>query len=243
MARVVPPLRHVAVIMDGNGRWATARRLPRTAGHRQGLEAARRLVEAALKRGIPILTLYAFSTENWERPREEVEVLLDLFTEVLEREQDRFDEEELRLRFLGDLGRFPDRLAHTMRMIERRTARYSRMTLQIAVNYGGRADILQAVRRLAAKVRAGEFEPDAIGAREFEAHLFSRGVPDPDLLIRTGNEQRISNFLLWNLAYTELYFTETLWPDFSPEEFDQVLANFETRERRFGRVPGNVTGR
>jgi undecaprenyl diphosphate synthase len=189
MARVVPPLRHVAVIMDGNGRWATARRLPRTAGHRQGLEAARRLVEAALKRGIPILTLYAFSTENWERPREEVEVLLDLFTEVLEREQDRFDEEELRLRFLGDLGRFPDRLAHTMRMIERRTARYSRMTLQIAVNYGGRADILQAVRRLAAKVRAGELEPDAIGAREFEAHLFSRGVPDPDLLIRTGNEK------------------------------------------------------
>ncbi len=238
-----PSPRHVAVIMDGNGRWATARRLPRTAGHRQGLEAARRLVEAALRRGIPILTLYAFSTENWERPREEVDVLLDLFAEVLEREQDRFDEERLRLRFLGDPSRLPDRLAHTMRLVERRTARHSRMTLQIAVNYGGRTDLLQAVRRLAAKVQAGELAPEAIGEREIEAHLFTHGLPDPDLLIRTGNEQRLSNFLLWNLAYTELYFTETLWPDFSLEEFERALAAFEARERRYGRVrvPGSPT--
>jgi undecaprenyl diphosphate synthase len=238
-----PPMpRHVAVIMDGNGRWAMARRLPRTAGHRQGLEAARRLVEAALRRGIAIVTLYAFSTENWERPREEVDALLDLFADVLEREQDRFDEERLRLRFLGDPSRFPDRLIHAMRLVERRTARHTRMTLQIAVNYGGRADILQAARRLGAKVRRGELDPEAIGECEFEAHLLTHGLPDPDLLIRTGNEQRLSNFLLWNLAYTELYFTATLWPDFSAEEFDRALESFVSRERRFGRVPGKTAG-
>lgn len=237
MSRSATRARHVAIIMDGNGRWATARGLPRTAGHRRGLEALRRTVEAALEHRVAVLTLYAFSTENWERPREEVEFLVDLFAEVLERERDRFDEERLRLCFLGDIERFPDRLVDAMRACERRTARHTRMTLQVAVNYGGRADILQAVRAVACRTRAGELDPETLDEPAFASFLFTRGTPDPDLLIRTGNEQRISNFLLWNLAYTEFYFTETLWPDFSPEEFARALDAFESRERRFGRVP------
>ena len=228
--------RHVAVIMDGNGRWAAVRGLPRSAGHRRGFEAARRLVEDALRRGVEVLTLYAFSTENWERPRAEVEVLLDLFADVLAREEERFDEERLRLRFLGRLERFPDALVDAMRRVERRTAAHDRMTIQVGVNYGGRADIVQAARRLAERVRAGELAPEAIDERLFADQLFTGGLSDPDLLIRTGNELRLSNFLLWNLAYTELYFTETLWPDFSSEEFERALAAFEGRERRYGRV-------
>ena len=228
--------RHVAVIMDGNGRWAAVRGLPRSAGHRRGFEAARRLVEDALRRGVEVLTLYAFSTENWERPRAEVEVLLDLFADVLAREEERFDEERLRLRFLGRLERFPDALVHAMRRVERRTAAHDRMTIQVGVNYGGRADIVQAARRLAERVRAGELAPEAIDERLFADQLFTGGLSDPDLLIRTGNELRLSNFLLWNLAYTELYFTETLWPDFSSEEFERALVAFEGRERRYGRV-------
>lgn len=222
--------------MDGNGRWALQRGLPRSAGHRRGIEALRRAVEYALQQGIAVLTLYAFSTENWDRPREEVVLLLDLFAEVLDRERERFVEERLRVRFLGDIERFPDRLIDAMKACERETARHDRMTLQVAVNYGGRSDIVQAVRRIARRVREGELEVDAIDERLFAEHLFTRGTPDPDLLIRTGHEQRISNFLLWNIAYTEFYFTETLWPDFTSEEFARALAAFASRERRYGRV-------
>ena len=232
----VPPTgevpRHVAIIMDGNGRWARRRRLPRIAGHRRGAEAVRATVRACIERGVEYLTLFAFSSENWRRPPEEVALLMKLFRTALEREVDELHANGIRLKVVGDTTRFDPRIRKLIERGESLTARNRRLTLSIAANYGGRWDILEAVSR---------FVRDNPGVEDLREELLSPYLamayaPEPDLFIRTGGEQRISNFLLWQLAYTELYFTDTLWPDFDGAALDEAIASFARRERRFGRT-------
>ena len=232
--------RHVAVIMDGNGRWAERRGLPRTAGHRQGMKAARAAVEHSIRRGIGALTLFAFSSENWSRPAEEVGVLMQLFIEGLQREVRELMDSGVRLRFIGDRGTLPERLRESMRSAEELTSSNDRLDLFIAASYGGRWDIVQAARSLAADARDGRIDPAMIGEAEIAARLSLGGTPDPDLFIRTGGEFRVSNFLLWNMAYTELYFCDTLWPDFGAAEYDAAIRHFAGRERRFGKTSKQV---
>ena len=224
---------HVAVIMDGNGRWAKKRFLPRVAGHVKGVELVREMVRACLERGVQYLTLFAFSSENWRRPQEEVSLLMQLFVKALEQEVDKLDRNGVRLRVIGDLSRFDPHLQTLIRKGEEKTAGNTRLDLTIAANYGGRWDIMQAVNRMLAdqpEKRDGWLEAD------LEPYLSMSFAPEPDLFIRTGGEERISNFLLWQLAYTELYFTPTLWPDFDTAEFDKAIASYQQRERRFGRT-------
>jgi undecaprenyl diphosphate synthase len=232
--------RHVAVIMDGNGRWARSRGLPRVAGHQRGAEAVRALVQSCGERGIPYLTLFAFSSENWRRPATEVRLLMELFLKALDNEVQKLHENGVRFRVIGDYARFGDKIAARIRESEHLTRDNQRLTLTIAANYGGRWDIAQATRRLAAAAAAGELDPQSITPESLEPHLSMAGMPEPDLFIRTGGEQRISNFLLWQLAYTELYFTPTLWPDFNREQFELALASFAGRQRRFGRTGEQV---
>ena len=234
--------RHVAIIMDGNGRWAARRALPRHLGHRAGVKAVRAAVEGCARRGIEALTLFAFSSENWRRPAEEVDRLMELFVEAMDREVDELHRNGIRLRFIGDLAALKPHLVERIRAAEARTAANERMSLQIALSYGGRWDIVQAARRLAARVAAGESSPGAIDEAAFAAELELGGAPDPDLFIRTGGEQRISNFLLWNLAYTELYFCDCLWPDFDDAELARALHHFAQRQRRFGLTSDQVAG-
>ena len=226
--------RHVAVIMDGNGRWAQRRALPRHLGHRAGAKAVRATVEGCARRGIEALTIFAFSSENWQRPQEEVTRLMELFVESIDKEVDELHGNGIRVRFIGDLSRLREGLGAKMRGAEARTAANRRMTLFIAISYGGRWDIVEAARKLAARAVAGEIEPGAIDEPLFAEHLQLAGAPEPDLFIRTGGEQRISNFLLWNLAYSELYFCDTLWPDFDDAALDAALRFYATRQRRFG---------
>lgn len=224
---------HVAVIMDGNGRWAKKRFLPRVAGHVKGVELVREMVRACLERGVQYLTLFAFSSENWRRPQEEVSLLMQLFVKALEQEVDKLDRNGVRLRVIGDLSRFDPHLQTLIRKGEEKTAGNTRLDLTIAANYGGRWDIMQAVNRMLAdqpEKRDGWLQAD------LEPYLSMSFAPEPDLFIRTGGEERISNFLLWQLAYTELYFTPTLWPDFDTAEFDKAIASYQQRERRFGRT-------
>jgi undecaprenyl diphosphate synthase len=235
--------RHVAVIMDGNGRWAQRRHLPRTAGHRAGIKAVRATVEHSVRRGVGTLTLFAFSSENWRRPPDEVDVLMKLFVEVLGREVDELMEKGVRLRFVGDLATLDPRTREGMQAAEDRTSSNSRLLLNVAVSYGGRWDIVDAARRLALRARDGALDPQAIDEASFGRELQLGQAPDPDLFIRTGGEHRISNFLLWNLAYTELYFCDTLWPDFGPTEYDAAIECFARRERRFGLTSGQVRSR
>jgi undecaprenyl diphosphate synthase len=225
---------HIAVIMDGNGRWARQRSLPRHAGHRAGVGAVRETVELAAKRGVPYLTLFAFSSENWNRPREEISKLMGLFIEALQREVNELDKNGVRLRFIGAREQLEPRLQEKIAAAERQTNGNTALNLQVAVAYGGRWDIVQAVRRLAARVVEGTLTLDEIDDGSVAQELALAGFPDPDLLIRTGGEQRISNFLLWNLAYAELWFCDELWPDFGEQQFDQALKHFRRRERRFG---------
>lgn len=232
--------RHLAIIMDGNGRWAQARRLPRVEGHRAGAAAARECVRACAGAGIEYLTLFAFSSENWGRPADEVKQLLALFGRVLERESDDLSENEVNLRFIGDRGAFPPALRETMSRIEERTARNRGLHLVIAANYGGHWDIVNAARRVAGAVERGEMRADAVDRAAFESGLALSGLPSPDLLVRTGGEQRISNFLLWNLAYTELCFVPTLWPEFDRAALADAIREFGERERRFGRTSEQV---
>jgi undecaprenyl diphosphate synthase len=224
--------RHVAVIMDGNGRWARRRRLPRIAGHRQGAEAVRAAVRACAERGIEYLTLFAFSSENWRRPPEEVALLLKLFRSALGNELEKLHRNGVRLRVVGDTQRFGPKLERMIAEAEARTAGNKRLTLTIAANYGGRWDILQAFNK-ALRASPGLREVDE---QTLAPHLAMSYAPEPDLFIRTGGEQRISNFLLWQLAYTELYFTEKLWPDFDAAALDEAIASYRKRERRFGRT-------
>lgn len=228
--------RHIAVVMDGNGRWARARMLPRTAGHRAGVGAVRRTVECCGRLGIRALTLFAFSSENWRRPREEVSVLMDLLLRTLEKESEQLHENGVRIRLVGDRERLGPALNHQIARAERLTAGNTGLELVIAASYGGRWDIAQAGRRIAEAVQAGELTPEAVDEAQFHQFMSLSDLPPPDLLIRTGGERRISNFLLWQLAYAELYFSDTLWPDFSPRELDAALCWYAGRERRFGGV-------
>ncbi len=226
--------RHIAVIMDGNGRWAKQRHLPRFAGHRRGVEAVRSTVQACAERGVQFLTLFAFSSENWRRPAEEVALLMQLFHGALSNEVDKLHRNGVRLRLVGDLGRFDPRLRALIEQGERLTAANARLTLTIAANYGGRWDILQALGRLLRERPEAAHAP--IEEAQLARHLSMSYAPEPDLFIRTGGEQRMSNFLLWQLAYTELYFTDTLWPDFDGVALDAAIASYARRERRFGRT-------
>jgi undecaprenyl diphosphate synthase len=232
--------RHVAVIMDGNGRWARRRGLPRIAGHRKGVEAVRGLVEACAQHGVTHLTLFAFSSENWRRPATEVRLLMDLFLAALDREVERLHQNNIRFRVIGDVEGLGDKLGARIRAAEALTAGNTRLTLTIAANYGGRWDIAQAARRLAEECVAGQRDPSDVTPEAIGQHLSLAGLPEPDLFIRTGGEQRISNFLLWQLAYTELYFTEVLWPEFDREQFELALTSFAGRQRRFGQTGEQV---
>ena len=224
---------HVAVIMDGNGRWAKKRSLPRVAGHVKGVELVREMVRACLERGIQYLTLFAFSSENWRRPADEVSVLMQLFVKALQQEVKKLQENGVRLRVVGDLNRFDPGLQQLIADAEVLTAGNTRLNLTIAANYGGRWDIMQAVNKMALA------HPEKVGTwneSDLAPWLSMHFAPEPDLFIRTGGEERMSNFLLWQLAYAELYFTPTLWPDFDTNEFDKAIASYAQRERRFGRT-------
>jgi undecaprenyl diphosphate synthase len=242
MKQVVPaegPVpRHIAIIMDGNGRWAKKRLMPRVAGHRKGVEALRGVIRACGERGVSHLTVFAFSSENWRRPQEEVSLLMELFMRALENEVARLHENGIRFRVIGELAGFSKRIQTLIREAEALTRDNTRLTFTVAANYGGRWDIVQAVKRLIAAGVPAESVDETTLARE----LCIADMPEPDLFIRTGGEQRISNFLLWQLAYTELYFTDTLWPEFDPAALDAAIASYRSRERRFGRTSEQVQG-
>ena len=229
--REVP--RHIAIIMDGNGRWAKQRLLPRVAGHRKGVEAVRTTVRGCIERGVEFLTLFAFSSENWRRPADEVSILMQLFLRTLEQEVVKLDENGIRFKVIGDTARFEPRIRELIAAGEALTAGNKRLTLTVAANYGGRWDIAQAAHKLIAAnpETAQSFEPEAL-----EPYLSMAYAPEPDLFIRTGGEQRISNFLLWQLAYTEFYFTDLLWPDFDAAALATAIVSYQQRERRFGRT-------
>ncbi len=226
--------RHIAIIMDGNGRWAQQRGLMRHAGHKAGVKTVRSSVEQSVKHGIEVLTLFAFSSENWKRPKKEVSLLMDLFMVALQREVKRLKRNNVRLRIIGDRSAFSEKLQQRISAAEAETAGNDGLVLQIAANYGGRWDITQAVRRIAASVASGQLQPDHIDEDLISSELSFKDLPDPDLFIRTGGEQRISNFMLWQSAYTELYFTDAYWPEFDAEAFDQAIAFYSSRQRRFG---------
>jgi len=234
----VPPPAHVAIIMDGNGRWAASRHLPRVAGHREGARAVRRTIEAAIEAGVSWLTLYAFSSENWRRPAGEILDLTGLLRQYLKSEIKELRESGVRLRFIGDPGRFDPDIQRDLAEAARATAGNTRLNLTIALSYGARAEIAAAARAAVAAVRDGRLTVDRLDETEFAGFLSTAGIPDPDLIIRTSGEQRLSNFLLWQGAYAELAFPEVLWPDFGPEHFFAALSDFARRERRFGARPG-----
>ena len=226
--------KHVAIIMDGNGRWAERRHLPRFAGHKAGVDALRAAVETAGRRGVKVLTVFAFSSENWRRPEEEVGLLMGLFLTALEQRVQELHENNVRVRVVGERTAFNAKLQERIDEAERLTLANDGLQLIIAANYGGRWDVVQAARRVAEEVHSGTLTPGQVDLEAFASRLCLHGVPEPDLFIRTGGERRISNFLLWDLAYTELYFTDTLWPDFDRAAFDQALASYAGRDRRKG---------
>ncbi|HEX3629915.1 MAG TPA: polyprenyl diphosphate synthase [Candidatus Dormibacteraeota bacterium] len=235
----LPPPQHVAIIMDGNSRWARERLLPRVMGHKAGIESIRRVAEAADQRGVRVLTLYAFSTENWSRPRDEVDALMSLFSDTIRREVDELARRHIELRFSGRIHELSTALQDQMRQASERTSVGARAILNIAINYGGRVEILDAVRELALEGA----DLTALDEATLAAHLYTRGLPDPDLVVRTAGEMRLSNFLLWQAAYSEFYSTPTLWPDFGGTDFDEALAAYQRRVRRFGSRPEEVSNR
>ncbi|HEY9849532.1 MAG TPA: isoprenyl transferase [Leptolyngbyaceae cyanobacterium] len=228
--------RHVAVIMDGNGRWAKRQGLPRIMGHRRGVDALKDLLRCARDWGIQALTAYAFSTENWGRPLEEVDFLMTLFERVLRQELREMMEENVQIRFVGNLNALPPSLLAEIERSMDETKHNSGIKFTVATNYGGRQEILQAARKIAIQVQQGLLQPEQVDEALFEKHLYTSGICDPDLLIRTSGEMRISNFLLWQMAYAEMYITETLWPDFDRAEFHRALCAYQKRDRRFGKV-------
>jgi undecaprenyl diphosphate synthase len=238
--------RHVAIIMDGNGRWAKAQGVPRASGHRAGLKPTRMAIQECARRGIEALTLFAFSSENWNRPADEVSSLMNLFVDSLDREIDELHASRVRVRFIGDRRQLSVRLQSRIAAAEERTGPNDGLQLQIAMSYGGRWDIVQAAQELARQCSSGSIRAVDIDETRFAGQLQLAGVPEADLMIRTGGEQRISNFLLWHIAYAELFFSPVLWPDFNVAEFEAALAFFATRERRFGltqeQLPGRVGG-
>ncbi|MBT8136403.1 MAG: di-trans,poly-cis-decaprenylcistransferase [Gammaproteobacteria bacterium] len=228
--------RHIAIVMDGNGRWARRRGLPRNSGHRAGVRAARKVVEACGQRDIEMLTLFAFSSENWNRPPREVSLLMRLFVEAIQREAQDLHTNNVRLRFIGDRAMLPANLTRQMAASEELTAGNTGLQLNIAVSYGGRWDILRATGRIAARIAAGEIDADSLDEATLAAELSLGTARDPDLFIRTGGEKRVSNFLLWNLAYSEFYFSDALWPDFDAVLLDRAIDSYSERQRRFGRT-------
>jgi len=229
--------RHVAIIMDGNGRWARERNLPRPLGHRSGMKAVREVVEGAIECGLEVLSLFAFSQENWQRPRGEIDALMMLLEEFIARETAELSAQRVRVLMLGDLTRLAPRAGRAAAELMERTAGNDRLTLNLFISYGSRAEIVRAARALASEVRDGARRLDEINEEALASHLYTAGCPDPDLLIRTSGEQRISNFLLWQAAYTELYLSPALWPDFTRRDLYEAILAFQNRERRFGRVP------
>jgi len=233
---------HVAIVMDGNGRWATRRQLPRSAGHREGVKAARRAVQACADLGIEVLTLFAFSSENWRRPESEVSLLMSLFLTTLRSEAARLVKNNVRLRLIGERSGFSERLRRSIEQAEADTAHCDGMNLVIAANYGGRWDIARAARQVAEAAARGEINPRDVTPEFFHTYTSLSDLPEPDLFIRTGGDRRISNFLLWQFAYTELYFSNRLWPDFDHEALVEAIGDFSGRQRRFGRTGQQVVG-
>ena len=231
---------HVAIIMDGNGRWARQRGLPRVAGHRKGVETVRATIQACVKRKVPWLTLFAFSSENWRRPKKEVELLMELFIQALDKEIQELHQNNIRFQIIGDTNPLSQSIKDRVAKSEALTKNNSGLTLSIALNYGGRWDITEATRRVCMDVVEGIQDISEINEATLSAHLSTGSTPDPDLFIRTGGEKRISNFLLWQLAYTELYFTDIFWPDFDEAEFNQALNSFSQRQRRYGQTGEQV---
>jgi undecaprenyl diphosphate synthase len=234
--------RHVAIVMDGNGRWAEQRRLARVEGHRRGGQAARATIRHCAEAGVQALTLFAFSSENWRRPKSEVSALMGLFRSMLESERDNLRDEGVRFRVIGDRSGLDEALVEQIERTEAETRDNRRLDLVLAANYGGRWDISAAARQIAAEAVRGELDPEAVGEAELAARLSLADLPEPDLFIRTAGERRISNFLLWQLAYTELYFSDTLWPDFGQEALDTALADYGSRQRRFGLTGEQIEG-
>jgi undecaprenyl diphosphate synthase len=228
--------RHVAVIMDGNGRWAKKRLLNRVKGHEKGVESVRTIVRACREFEIPYLTLYAFSTENWQRPQNEIKALMSLLTSFLKKELPELMKQQIRLKAIGQIHRLPENVLRVLKAAMQETSGNDKMTLNLALSYGGRTEITDMVKAIGRKVARGEVDPDKIDQGVVADHLYTRGIPDPDLMIRTSGEMRISNFLLWQLAYAEIFVTPTLWPDFSRDEFIQILDQYRKRDRRFGKV-------
>ncbi len=232
--------RHIAIIMDGNGRWAKQKHLPRFAGHRAGVEAVREVVKNCAKQGVEVLSLFAFSSENWRRPQKEVGLLMELLYTALGREVDRLHDNNVRLRIIGERSAFSQKLQDRLSAAEERTRNNSGLILVVAVNYGGRWDISEAAKRLGEQVEAGHLRAENITPELLAGQMALSDLPEPDLFIRTGGEKRVSNFMLWQLAYTELYFTDLFWPDFDAAALDQALHSFSARERRFGRTSEQV---
>ncbi len=229
-------LNHIAVIMDGNGRWATKRGLPRTAGHKKGAEVVVQIAKAAKEFGVKYLTLYAFSTENWKRSQEEIGALMQLLRQYLDKNFKELEQNDVKIRFIGERYMLDADIVEKMERLEQKTAENKSLVLQIALSYGSRQEILNTAKEIAERVKNGDMQPQDIDEQTFSAMLYTGGVPDPDLLIRTSGEQRISNYLLWQIAYSELFFTKTLWPDFAKEEFKSIIENYQTRERRYGKA-------
>ncbi len=236
---VVP--NHVAIIMDGNGRWAKQRKLPRTAGHSEGVKTTQEIIKASGEAGVRYLTLFAFSSENWQRPKTEVSALMDLFMQSLENEVRNLAENGVRLKFLGQVDAFSKKLFKKIQSAEQLTAHNDKLFLNIAANYGGRWDILNAIKLISQKIENGTLASEDLDEQMLEQYLATENMPPPDLFIRTGGEQRISNFLLWQLAYTELYFTEILWPDFNVEELKNAFSSYRSRQRRYGLIQEQVS--
>ncbi len=229
-------LNHIAVIMDGNGRWATKRGLPRTAGHKKGAEVVVQIAKAAKEFGVKYLTLYAFSTENWKRSPEEIGALMQLLRQYLDKNFKELEQNDVKIRFIGERYMLDADIVEKMERLEQNTAENKSLVLQIALSYGSRQEILNTAKEIAERVKNGDMQLQDIDEQTFSAMLYTGGVPDPDLLIRTSGEQRISNYLLWQIAYSELFFTKTLWPDFAKEEFKSIIENYQTRERRYGKA-------
>lgn len=227
-------LEHIAIIMDGNGRWALSRGLPRTAGHKKGAEKVLEISKAAKDMGIKFLTIYAFSTENWKRSKDEVDTLMNLLRDYLAKDFQKLNEEDVRIRFIGEREMLPADIVADMERLEKVTSDNKAATLQIALSYGGRAEIVEAAKKTALKIKNGDMLLKEIDEKTFADMLYTKDVPDPDILIRTSGEQRLSNFLLWQLAYAEFFFTKTYWPDFTPEELRQIIESYQRRERRYG---------
>ena len=235
--------RHVAIIMDGNGRWAQQRNKPRLYGHKSGADSVREIVEVSREIGIEVLTLYAFSSENWRRPEQEVGGLMSILKTYLSSELSRMMKNGIRLRCIGDISRLPDSPREALLNSMAETAGNRDLTLNLALSYGARDELSRAVRKIAAECAAGRLDPAQIDPEEIENHLDTAGLPDPDLLIRTGGEARLSNFLLWQLSYSEIYFTDIMWPDFRRQQFVEAISNYQQRERRFGRTGAQVASR